>query len=51
MDYLTKENIESISIINPTNFENKINEHFEGKRNWQNLIWNFLMFQSWYNEI
>ena len=47
LDNLTRNNIIETGMFNYNIFNQKINEHYAGKRNWQNLIWNFLMFQSW----
>jgi len=36
--------------FNPQPIHQKWNEHIEGKRNWQFLLWNVLMFQAWLTE-
>ncbi len=33
--------------FNPDPIRTKWAEHLSGKRNWQNLLWNVLMFQAW----
>ena len=33
--------------LHPASIRNKWLEHLSGKRNWQHLIWNILMFQGW----
>ena len=32
------------------NYKEKWREHLSGKRNWQFILWNFLVFQIWYEE-
>jgi asparagine synthase (glutamine-hydrolysing) len=33
--------------LNPIPIQRKWKEHISGRRNWQHLLWNVLMFQSW----
>lgn len=47
---LSKENLEKHNLLNIRSIELKLDEHMSGKRNWQYLIWDVLMFQSWYNK-
>lgn len=47
---LSKENLEKHNLLNIRSIELKLEEHMSGKRNWQYLIWDVLMFQSWYNK-
>lgn len=46
--YLNSKNIENQKIFNIDFYRNLWQEHKEGKRNWQFLLWNFLVFQIWY---
>lgn len=48
-DILDSKNIKNQGLLNSKTVEMKLNEHMSGKFNWQNEIWNLLMFQSWMN--
>lgn len=39
--------LEKEGYLNADLVQEKWNEHLSGKRDWQNLLWNVLMFQSW----
>lgn len=47
---LSKENLEKHNLLNSDAINHKLQEHMSGKRNWQYLLWDVLMFQSWYNK-
>lgn len=47
---LSKENLEKHNLLNNDAIHQKLQEHMSGKRNWQYLLWDVLMFQSWYNK-
>ena len=36
--------------FNPDPIQKKWNEHLSGKRDWQQPLWNILMFQAWLDE-
>lgn len=40
--------LKSEAILDPIPIITKWQEHIQGKRNWQYLIWDVLMFQAWY---
>lgn len=42
--------IQQQGFFNPTFIREKWIEHLSGKRNWQSILWNVLMFQSWMNK-
>ena len=46
-DLLDKRKLSEQGFINPDLIGLKWDEHISGKRNWQNIIWNVLMFQVW----
>ncbi|MBL00864.1 MAG: asparagine synthase (glutamine-hydrolyzing) [Opitutales bacterium] len=48
--YLFSGSIKNQNIFNLNAYEEKWREHLTGKRNWQFLLWNFLVFQVWYEE-
>jgi asparagine synthase (glutamine-hydrolysing) len=44
---LSESKIRSGGYINYNVVKQKFDEHLSGKRNWQYMLWNVLMFQSW----
>ena len=46
--FLYSENIKKQRLFNLEFYQKRWKEHITGKRNWQFLIWNFLVFQIWY---
>ena len=47
---LSKKNLEKHNLLNIDAINHKLQDHMSGKRNWQYLLWDVLMFQSWYNK-
>ena len=43
--------IERDGYFNPSLVQKKWKEHLSGKKNWENLLWNILIFQLWLNKI
>lgn len=48
-DILDSNKIKNQGLLNNKIIETKLNQHMSGKYNWQNEIWNLIMFQSWMN--
>jgi asparagine synthase (glutamine-hydrolysing) len=46
-DLLTTDALNRHGLLNPGPIRSKWQEHVSGKRNWQYLIWDVLMFQDW----
>lgn len=46
-ELIDKRKIEEESILNPYLIRKKWREHLSGARNWQDHLWNILMFQQW----
>jgi asparagine synthase (glutamine-hydrolysing) len=44
---LSEERIRREGFLDPAPVREKWNEHLSGKRNWQFLLWDVLMFQAW----
>jgi asparagine synthase (glutamine-hydrolysing) len=44
---LSEERIRREGFFNPAPVREKWNEHLSGRRNWQYLLWDVLMFQAW----
>jgi len=44
---LSEERIQREGFFDPTFIRKKWNEHLSGRRQWQYLLWNVLMFQAW----
>jgi len=44
---LNSDRLKKEGYLNADLVQEKWNEHLSGKRDWQNLLWNILMFQAW----
>jgi len=49
-DLLDKKNMQEQGFFEVNEIHQKWSEHLSGKRNWQYLLWDVLMFQAWLNE-
>ena len=49
-DLLSEDRLEEEGIFRPKPIRKMWLEHQSGKRNWQDQLWNVLMFQSWYDK-
>src|SRR6185312_14395203 len=47
---LSEESLRSHQLLQPELVRSKWREHVSGRRNWQYLLWNVLVFQDWYAE-
>jgi asparagine synthase (glutamine-hydrolysing) len=47
-DLLTQEALNQHLLLNVESIRQKWREHLSGRRNWQYLLWNVLVFQDWY---
>jgi asparagine synthase (glutamine-hydrolysing) len=46
---ISDENL-SHNLINPTVVKKMLDDHIDGKRNWQNQLWAIYSFQNWFHE-
>jgi asparagine synthase (glutamine-hydrolysing) len=46
-DLLSVDRLKSDGFFDPTPIRAKWDEHQSGRRNWQHVLWNILMFQAW----
>lgn len=49
-DLLSAERLRREGYLNPAPIREKWEEHLSGRRNWQYLLWDVLMFQGWLQE-
>ena len=47
---LDERRLQDEGFLDPSPVRQKWNEHLSGKRNWQYLIWDVLMFEAWLDE-
>jgi asparagine synthase (glutamine-hydrolysing) len=47
-DLLSETNLREHQLLNVEAIRTKWSEHLSGRRNWQYLLWNVLVFQDWY---
>jgi len=47
-DLLSEKNLSQYGLLNPAAVRTKWEEHLSGKRNWQYLLWDVLVFQDWF---
>jgi asparagine synthase (glutamine-hydrolysing) len=47
---LEERRLQQEGLLDPNPVRQKWNEHLSGKRNWQHLIWDVLMFEAWLDE-
>ena len=49
-DLIFSKEVKNQNIFKISEYREKWKEHISGKRNWQFLLWNFLVFQIWFQE-
>ncbi len=49
-NFIFSKEVKNQNIFKITEYTKKWKEHISGKRNWQFLLWNFLVFQIWFQE-
>jgi asparagine synthase (glutamine-hydrolysing) len=49
-DILNFKKINEQGLLNPSIIETKLKQHMSGNHNWQNELWNVLMFQIWFDK-
>jgi asparagine synthase (glutamine-hydrolysing) len=49
-DLLSEQRLREDGMLDSTLVRQRWNEHQTGKRNWQSLLWDVLMFQAWYRQ-
>jgi asparagine synthase (glutamine-hydrolysing) len=50
-DLLRADTLKQHDILNVEAIRHKWTEHLSGRRNWQYLLWNVLVFQDWYRHV
>jgi asparagine synthase (glutamine-hydrolysing) len=49
-ELLSTDALKASGLLTPKPIREKWQEHQSGRRNWQQFLWNILMFQAWYRE-
>jgi asparagine synthase (glutamine-hydrolysing) len=50
-DLLSQETLKQHDLLNVEAIRQKWKEHLSGRRNWQYLLWNVIVFQDWYRHV